>query len=302
MSELERIERIRRRVPSIRDSRLVLGIGDDCAILRPPGATDDWLVSTDLLVEAVHFLPDTHAPSDIGHKALARGLSDIAAMGGEAKFCLISLALPDCVEDEWLDMFYEGVNRLGSETGTLLIGGDMAGAAQIVCDVVVCGSVPRDSAMRRDQARPGDAVYVSGSLGGSALGLESRTGDSWDRHLRPQPHLELGIFLRKTLGVRAAMDLSDGLSIDLLRFATESGVEIAIDQPPPCFPGASREQSLHGGEDYELVFTLSSRITVPSEAASVPLTRIGEVREGEAGRVTFLGELLQPGGWDHFRK
>jgi thiamine monophosphate kinase len=98
------------------------------------------------------------------------------------------------------------------------------------------------------------------------------------------------------------MDLSDGLSIDLLRFATESGVEIAIDRPPPCFPGASQKQSLHGGEDYELVFALSPRIAVPSEAASVSLTQIGVVRDGEAGRVTFLGQPLHPGGWDHFRK
>jgi hypothetical protein len=170
-SELETIERIRRRVGLPRAGGLVLGIGDDCAIFRPRGAPEDLLFTTDMLIEDVHFRRETHGAADVGWKALARGLSDIAAMGGEPRFCLLSLALAPWVETRWLDGFYGGLLRLAGRTRTPLMGGDLAHAEKVMCDIVVCGAVPRGKALRRDGARAGDAIYVSGALGGSALGL-----------------------------------------------------------------------------------------------------------------------------------
>src|SRR5206468_1153353 len=152
---------------------LVLGIGDDCAIFRPPGARDDLLFTTDLLIEDVHFRRETHRAAEIGHKALARGLSDIAAMGGDPRFCLVSLALAHWAAQDWIDGFYRGLLRLAKRYGCALAGGDLARAERLTCDIVVCGAVPKGRALRRDGARPGDAIFVSGKLGGSALGLES---------------------------------------------------------------------------------------------------------------------------------
>jgi thiamine-monophosphate kinase len=261
--EVEILEEIRRRTCLPAKRGLVLGIGDDCAIYRPRGAPEDLLFTTDLLLEDVHFRHQTHPPEALGHKALARGLSDIAAMGGVPRFCLLSLAAGARADRRWIDRFYTDCLRLARISGAPLAGGDLARAARkTACDIVVCGAVPRGSALRRDGARAGDAIYVSGRLGGSALGLETGTGKAWLRHLRPQPRLALGVFLRERIGASAAMDLSDGISLDLRRMALASGLEAAIE-PPPRFPGASPEQALHGGEDYELLFTVGRASKCP---------------------------------------
>ena len=295
--EIEIIDRLRRlaRVPP--DSDVRLGIGDDCAIFRPRRA-QDLLFTTDLLLEDVHFRRVTHRPEDAGHKALARGLSDIAAMGGAPRFCLVSLAAP--AEPGWIGRFYRGLLRLARRTGTVLAGGDLAQAPRVACDIVVCGAVPRGRALRRDGARPGDEVWVSGRLGGSALGLATGRGKAWRRHLRPEPRLALGAYLRTRLRATACMDLSDGLSLDLRRLCLASGV-VAEIEPPPVFPGATVEQALHGGEDYELLFTVRPGTRVPDAFESIPLARIGAVRAGAAGKVLLAGQTLEPGGWDHFR-
>jgi len=299
-SELETVERIRRRVGLPRAGGLVLGIGDDCAILRPRGAAEDLLFTTDMLIEDVHFRRETHSAGDVGWKALARGLSDIAAMGGEPRFCLLSLALAPWVETRWLDGFYGGLLRLAARTGTPLMGGDLAHAEKTMCDIVVCGAVPRGKALRRDGARAGDAIYVSGTLGGSALGLSTGGGRAWRRHLRPQPRLALGRFLRARVRATAAMDLSDGLSLDLRRLSLASGLSAEI-VAPPRFPGATLEQALHGGEDYELLFTAPARARVPRDFEGLPLTRIGVMRKGRPGAVELEGAPLAPLGYDHFR-
>lgn len=301
------LEAIRRRVHLPRGSGLALGIGDDCAIFRPRGAPEDLLFTTDLLVEDVHFQHATHPPDALGHKALARGLSDIAAMGGVPRFCLLSLAVGERADRRWIDRFFVGLLRLAGRIGTPLAGGDLARAAKTACDIVVCGAVPRGRALRRDGARAGDAIYVSGRLGGSAVGLGCKAPPvtaglkrAWARHLRPDPRLRLGVFLRERIRASAAMDLSDGLSLDLRRMALASGLEAAIEAPPR-FPGASLDQALHGGEDYELLFTVRPRATVPARFENLPLTRIGVMRRGQAGAVYLSGEPLAALGYDHFR-
>jgi len=300
-SEVEWVERIRRLASATaRGPGIVRGIGDDCAIFRPRGAAEDLLFTTDLLLEDVHFRRDTHSAGDIGWKALARGLSDIAAMGGQPRFFLVSLAVGPGAGEPWVDGFYQGAFALSRRENLPLVGGDLARTEKVAVDIVVCGSVPKGQALRRDGARAGDLLYVSGRLGASALGLSRRRGPAWRRHRRPEPRLALGRFLRQRLHATAAMDLSDGLSIDLHRLCLASKRSAAIGAPPR-FPGATLEQALHGGEDYELLFTVAATTRVPRQFEGIPLTRIGVIGKGPAGRVRLNGEPLEPLGWDHFR-
>jgi thiamine-monophosphate kinase len=312
VNELDLIEKLRGRVVLPRSAGVVLGIGDDCAIVRPRGAREDWLYTTDMSIEGTHFLRATHGAADVGWKALGRGLSDIAAMGGEARFCLLSLGVASWVDARWLDGFYGGLLALAGRAGVALIGGDLARTDLVMCDIVVAGTVPRGKALRRDGARSGDAIYVSGALGvsalglalglalGSALGSTTGRGRAWARHKRPEPRLALGRFLREKVGATAAMDLSDGLSLDLHRLCTASGLRAEISAPP-VYRGATLEQALHGGEDYELLFTAPSRVRVPAEFQGLALTRIGTMRKGAAGAVKMDGEPLPPLGYDHLR-
>jgi len=283
--------------------RLRLGIGDDCAICRT-SASEDQLFTTDMLVEGTHFVRGSHTAADLGRKALARGLSDIAAMGGEPRFCLVSLCVPRWGDQSWVRGFFRGLNTVARKTRTVLAGGDLSHGEHMFCDVTVCGAVPRGAALLRSGARPGDRIFVSGQLGGSALGLKQGAGRAWRRHVRIVPRLEAGLFLRKTLRATSAMDLSDGLSLDLHRLCLASGVGAAIAMPPR-FPGASAEQSLHGGEDYELLFTVRPGTSVPTRLGALPLTEIGTIFEcragGGPGTVLLNGKRLEPLGYDHFR-
>lgn len=305
-SEQDIIERLRGKVSLPAGSGLVLGIGDDCAIYRPRDSTEDLLFTTDMLIEGVHFLRQTHTAADVGWKTLARGLSDIAAMGGEPRFCLLSLALPGWADARWLDGFYRGLLALAGSVGAPLAGGDLAHSGRLTADIVVCGAVPRGRSLRRDGARAGDAIYVSGALGGAALSLAQSRGkagrsQAWKRHVRPEPRLALGKFLRQRLGATAAMDLSDGLSLDLHRMCLASGLEAEIADPPR-YPRATLQQALHGGEDYELLFTLSPQSRPPREFQGVPITRIGTMRKGKNGAVKLQGTPLPALGYDHFRR
>jgi thiamine-monophosphate kinase len=302
MDEIQFLRRIQSRVPPSEHSCLVMGMGDDCAVFRPRGAREDWLLTTDMVIEDIHFRRDMHPAAAVGHRVMARGLSDIAAMGGEPRFCLLSLALAPWTDSRWTDRFFRGFFNLARRTRTTLAGGDLAHAEKFACDVIICGAVPRGRALRRDGARAGDHIYVSGVLGGSALGLRTRRGKAWKLHLCPEPRLELGRFLRKTLNATAAMDLSDGLSLDLHRMCLASGVSASLDREPPACRGASLEDALHGGEDYELLFTLPPRARPPADYQGVPLARIGIVEKGKPGAVSFLGRPLAPRGYDHFRR
>ena len=274
MNELEIVERIRRMAR--RTVSIELGIGDDCAIFRPR-VGEDLLFTSDQMIEDVHFLR-SHAAASIGERALARSLSDIAAMGGEPRFCLVSLAVPTKME-QWIDGFYRGLLHLARRTSTALAGGDLARSKKIYCDVMVCGSVPRGKALRRDGARVGDALYVSGRL-----------GRSWDRRIAPRLALGRSLVGRAT----SCIDLSDGLSLDLHRLCLASGVAAEIERVPVA-PGSTVERALHGGEDYELLFTLPARTKVPRGTS-----RIGTIVRGKAGAIRFQGRPLAPRGWDHF--
>lgn len=278
MDELELVRRIRSKAGS--SKQLVLGIGDDCAIFRPH-AGEDLLFTSDQMIEGVHFRSDA-AAADVGHRALARSLSDIAAMGGEPRFCLVSLSIPRARTargSTWIQKFYSGLMSLARRTKTALAGGDLAHASSIYCDVTVCGAVPRGKALRRDGARAGDAIYVSGRL-----------GKPWD--CRIQPRLALGRSLRGR--ATSCMDLSDGLSLDLHRLCEESGVAAEIDHVPVS-KGSTIERALHGGEDYELLFTLPSGSRAPQGT-----TRIGTIVRVSKGKVRFQGKPLALAGYNHF--
>lgn len=252
-------------------------IGDDCAIVRAP-ADRDLLFTTDFTIEDVHFRRTSPA-AVIGHRALARGLSDIAAMGGTPLYCLVSIALAPWSDSRWLDGFYRGMNRLLRQTGTKLAGGDISHAHQLACDVIVCGAVPKGQALRRDGARPGDIIYVSGPLGG------------WKHKRAIVPRLEAG---RKLLGkASSCMDISDGLALDLHRLCLASGVAAEIDTVP-LLRGASIEQALHDGEDYELLYTAAPETRVSG-------VRIGIVTRGPRGALRYRGKKLAPIGYDHLQ-
>jgi thiamine-monophosphate kinase len=289
------LNRASAKVSGLSGGRLTRGIGDDCAIVR--AGAEDLLFTTDMLIEDIHFRRATHTPSEAGRKALLRALSDIAAMGGEPRFCLMSLAAPSA---RWIEGFFRGFLEVAASFAAPLAGGDLARSERVFCDVTVCGAVPRGKALRRSGARPGDLIYVSGLLGGSALGMATGSGKAWKRHLRPEPRIAAGQFLREELRATAAMDLSDGLSLDLDRMCAASRVSADITTPP-LFPGASMEQALHGGEDYELLFTLPARARPPATFQGIPLTRIGTIVPPRRRRVTLDGKPLQALGFDHFR-
>lgn len=293
-------DRLRALIKIPANSPIVLGPGDDCAIYRPRGSADDLLFTTDLFIEGVHFLRQTHNAADVARKAVARGLSDIAAMGGAPRFCLVSLCVPRWANEKWVDRFFDALVAGTADAGAVLAGGDLSRGETFACDVTVCGAVPRGTALRRDGARAGHEIYVSGVLGGSALGLQTRKGKAWRRHLNPEPRLALGTFLREKLRATAAIDLSDGLSLDLQRLCIASGVAAEISTPPR-FRGATIEQALDGGEEYELLFTVREGARVPAMFQDLPLTRIGTIVKGPAGEVRYEGKPLEALGFDHFR-
>ncbi len=222
-------------------------------------------------------------------------------MGGSPRFCLVALCVPGWASDSQVDRFFDGVLELASATGTLLAGGDLSHGDGLFCDVTVGGAVPRGTALRRDGTRAGHDLYVSGRLGGSALGLATRKGKAWKRHRTPEPRLALGQFLRETLRATSAIDLSDGLSMDLRRLCLASGVAAEIVEPPR-YPGASLEQALHGGEEYELLFTVREGAKVPERFGELPLTRIGRMVRGPAGEIRLNTVPLTVLGYDHFSR
>jgi thiamine-monophosphate kinase len=296
--ELQLVSQIRvlAGLPSHRE--LLRGIGDDCAILRPLRGRD-LVFTTDFLLQDRHFTLETHSPADVGYKALARSLSDLAAMGATPVFCLVSLALPDVLARKFAPAFYRGLLSLARKHSIDLSGGDLAKFDEVIADVMCCGTVPTGKAFLRSAARAGDSIYVTGTLGESALGFRTRSGPSWKRHLRPRPRLATAAALRK-FGVRCAMDLSDGISLDLMRLCSESKVAAELTSPLPIARGASLDDALHGGEDYELLFTASPKHRIPAAVEGVPITRIGRIASAARPEIILDGARLAAKGFDHF--
>jgi thiamine-monophosphate kinase len=290
---------------------LARGIGDDCAVLRPRRG-QELLVTTDFSLEEVHFRRDWHPPESVGHRCLARGLSDIAAMGGEPLAAFLSLALPADLPQRWADGFLRGLLKLAEAFNLPLAGGDIAQSpAGVLADIVVVGSAPQGTALLRSGARPGDAIYVTGALGAAASAVQQMHSGKKLRpaqnraHFFPDPRLAVGRVLRARRLASAAIDLSDGLSTDLSHICEESGVGAVVHADSvPVAKGATLELALHGGEDYELLFTAPFRTRVPAQIAGVHVTRLGEIIPGNRLLLTDRPgrrRPLPPRGWEHFR-
>ena len=350
MGELELIEQIRTQWGAAgRRSHghargVALGIGDDCAILRPPRG-HELLVTTDFTLEGRHFRRDWHPAESAGHRTLARGLSDLAAMGARPLAAFLSLALPgemlaSRAGRAWIRRFFTGLRGLADQSAVPLAGGDTSESPceLVLADIVLIGSAPAGRALRRSTARAGDALYVTGELGGAAAELAAMklraaklnsklprmpAPDQLAAHpqLFPQPRLEVGQALLRRRLATAAIDLSDGLSTDLAHLCRESGVgaQVSVDALPihplamqardaqashaATAPNRGLTLALHGGEDYELLFSAPTTARLPSSIAGVRITRIGTLTRGSL--ISLLDSAgrrspLQPGGWEHF--
>jgi thiamine-monophosphate kinase len=304
------IQRIR-RAAARRTERPERGIGDDCAVLRIP-RDHEALITTDFSLEDIHFRREWHPPESVGHRCLARGLSDIAAMGGVPHAAFLSLALPSDLSQKWVDRFVTGLLKLAARYGIQLAGGDTAQSPDgILADIVVLGSVPEGKAILRSGARPGDLLYVTGKLGSSAAALNDlRDGKkprprSHPRHFFPEPRISVGQFLREKKLASAMIDLSDGLSTDLGHICEESktGAVVNAKALPAVHSKDGLALALHGGEEYELLFAARPEHRIPKQIAGVPVTKIGEIVGGRQMKlITPDGktQLLKPAGWEHF--
>lgn len=294
-----------------------LGVGDDAALLRVSDGKE-LAISTDMLVSGTHFFPDTD-PFQLGHKTLAVNLSDLAAMGAVPRWATLSLSLPS-VDEQWLQRFSEGFFALADDNGVELIGGDTTRGPLNLC-ITIMGEVPRGKALRRDGAKVGDDIWVSGKLGQAALGLANLQGkfkfygEVRDECLKalhqPQPRVSLGLALRGI--ANSAIDISDGLLADLGHILERSnvGAEIEIEALPIVDDGVEKDVAqqcaLAGGDDYELCFTApeSQRdvLMALAEQLKFPLTRIGHIKAA-LGCVVRDSEgktiQIEKGGYDHF--
>jgi len=328
-----------------------VGIGDDAAVLRVP-AGDELIVTTDFSLEQVHFRRDWHIPEVIGHRCLARGLSDVAAMGARPLAAFLSLAIPAELDTpgpgkgsagkDWLTRFFDGFLALADRYHIPLAGGDTAQSpefdrrgqkhsALVSADIVLLGSVKRGHALLRSRAHAGDVIYVTGELGGAAAELlaAGRNPDHFASlaraqknhpHLFPEPRVEVGLKLVNGKKAHAAIDLSDGLSTDLLHVCEESGLSAELDAAAiPIHPLAAQAEydgwvpsalalALHGGEDYELLFTAPKWSPLPRKIAGVAIHPIGQMHPRRPRRARIVlhehdgrSTALEAGGWEHFR-
>jgi thiamine-monophosphate kinase len=331
MRELALIEQIRRDFSTSRSRAVALGIGDDCAILRPkPGS--EVLVTTDFTLEGRHFRRDLHPPESVGHRCLARGLSDLAAMGATPMTAFLSLALPaDLVSTArgrgWTTRFFKGLQALARHHKITLAGGDTSQSPTdaILADIVLLGTAPIGRSLRRSGAHAGDAIYVTGSLGGAATELAAMLTSNKPaskfsniaNHPQtfPQPRIAVGQALLRRKLATACIDLSDGLSTDLTHLCQASGLAAEIEQTAiplhpltrKLTPQAALNAALHGGEDYELLFAAPVSVHMPRQLGGVPVTRIGRFIRKQAKRplITLVEPdgsraTLEPQGWEHF--
>jgi thiamine-monophosphate kinase len=314
----------------IRPDTIVKAIGDDAAAFRtdPEQLT---LITTDLLVERIHFLRQAISGFDLGHKALAVNLSDIAAMGGTAREAFVSIAIPDDCQLDYLDDIYDGIKHLAAKFDVNVLGGDTTRSRiDLIINIVIQGLVPEADILCRNAARPADTIFSTGFLGDSKAGLHlilNRIAANTEglksllkAHNRPQPHLQEGRFLARQPGVHAAIDTSDGLSSDLGHIAEESrvGARLYADKIPISsslknfcgrFDFDPVDYALSGGEDYTLLCTIA-----PDRAEEIahdfekkfrrPLFAIGEITADKQLTLNYPdGQTrpIMPTGWDHFK-
>ena len=317
LGERRVISRIRRAFGG-RRAGVRIGIGDDAALVRTPGSL---LLTTDVLVEDEDFRLDDHPPRLLGRKALNVNLSDIAAMGGRPLYALVGLAMPGGTEESWLRLFMAGFREAARKAGVALVGGDLSQSGKVMISVTVAGSAK--DPVTRGGARPGDALFVSGTLGDAAGGLrlvEKGGVRGVVREVRPlvaafldpTPRLELGALLGRRRLASAMIDVSDGLSVDLAHVCRESrvGAEVEASRIPVSaalrhFARVPLLLAVDGGEDFELLFTVrpANVAAVERLAARYRLTRIGRVTAGRAVRLVGPGKRkrpLRPGGFEHF--
>ena len=312
------VARISRALRAAKSSALALGLGDDAALWRP-APHQETILTCDWFLEGSHFLRDKHPADAVGWKCLARAASDIAAMGGRPKCFLLGLALPAELAGKWLNEFLRGLQRASRALHCEPAGGDTTRQNKVLISITVIGEVARGRAILRSGAKPRDLIFISGTLGEADAGLaelRERNGPARPlhaalrKHLYPEPRLELGQWLAERRVAHAMMDVSDGLSTDLPRLCKASGVGavVEIDSLPRTawLPETKAKQfALHGGDDYELLFTVSPQNArrLPRNFRGLPLTCIGKItKENKILLRNNNGlEPLKSGGWDPFR-
>ena len=306
LGERGAIRRLAARVGARPD--VAVGIGDDCAVVTIEGSPYDWLLTTDPVIEGVHFLPDA-PPEGVGHKAAGRVLSDIAASGGEPLWLLFDVVAPAGLPVARLEAVYDGATRLCARHGAAIVGGDLARGERLELHAFAVGRVPRGRAALRSGARPGDLLYVTGRLGGSLRG----------RHLAFEPRVAEGRWLAEQGWATAMMDLSDGLAADLRRILEQSGVGAEIE--PASVPVSDDARAMGGalsptghalcdGEDFELLFTVRPERRAAFEAAwaarfPLPCATVGRIT-ATAGELRAVGAdgtsvVFEGNGYEHFR-
>lgn len=306
-----------------RPGMVKLGAGDDGAVYSIPNGYDQ-VISTDTMVEGIHFLKKTMSPYDVGYKLCASNFSDMAAMGADAVGFVISAALPEDLPCSWVNDCYEGIRACCESYRVNLLGGDMTGSPKgVILTGTVIGMVPSNEAVTRSGAKPGDLVFVTGTLGDSAAGLAAimkGIGRNYPlitaRHQRPRPQISKGMWLRKA-GATSLNDISDGLSREANEIAYASG--IAMDILEDAIPLSWESQCLgkelgqnpldwawNGGEDYQLVGTISHENYKKIKSSS-SMTIIGKVRESSSNEVgvyvmrNHVFVKVNPHGYDHFQ-
>jgi thiamine-monophosphate kinase len=308
----------------IKEKYALTKVGDDCAVL-PYDGESDMLITSDMLAEDIDFRLDWTTPELLGHKALAVSLSDIAAMGGEPKWAMLSIGVPeDLWHGDFLDRFYDGWQRLAGEYGVELVGGDVSRVAEkLVIDSTVLGKVAQGKAILRSGAKEGDGIFITGSLGGAAAGLrilEAGRNSAADsgaanrlitRQLAPNPRLDVAALIARCEGVTAMIDISDGLSSDLRHICEASGCGAEIDPAKlpidadiavlQTSPDDQFDLALNGGEDFELLFTADPKLfSAPSDAAITPLGTI----TASVGSIELIRDgqrrPMPPRGYRHF--
>lgn len=317
LGEFSLIERIKARANKLRAPDIVTGIGDDAAVLRPR-AGEDLVVSTDALVEDVHFRFRNQSPATIGRRALLVNLSDLAAMGARPVGFTLAMCAPAKLSVAKVDALIEGLLREAATNQCPLIGGNLSRAQKTTLSVTILGAVPRGKGLLRSAARPGDRIFVTGTVGGAGIALQTaEKNDSALRHL-PTPRVATGRALLRSKYRGACIDLSDGIAADLRHVveASNVGAEVDPSRLPTPRGFANRcgalgldpaEVALRAGEDYELLFTMrrawlegtKSNVAALSKQLGAPVTEIGHIVK--AAGIRGLPDSIQSKGFRHFR-